>query len=180
MDAAEAEFIAEKEIITIIPNFKGSKLFLLSCDIGPFKPGIPTNVPVWVAMNLKQRQKCRLSPPDWLSVERLSEFKDEESVSDVFIKPPCSCYMELASMLLGSCSDDIPQADTVKTLIKDVWDIRTAKLRKSIDQMISKQERHAQIDNLTIMEINTIRSILTNALDHMHNLRCYVAQLPDT
>ena len=30
-------------------------------------------------------------------------------------------------------------------LIKDIWDIRTAKLRKSIDQMITKQERHAQV-----------------------------------
>ena len=44
-----------------------------------------------------------------------------------------------------SCTDDIPQADLVKTLLKDVWDIRTAKLRKSIDQMVAKQERHAQV-----------------------------------
>eukprot|EP00112_Aurelia_sp_Birch-Aquarium-sp1_P026116 Seg906.4 transcript_id=Seg906.4/GoldUCD/mRNA.D3Y31 product="DNA replication complex GINS protein PSF2" protein_id=Seg906.4/GoldUCD/D3Y31 len=180
MDPSEVEFLAEKETITIIPNFKGEKLFLLSCDLGPFRPGIPTNVPIWVAVNLKQRQKCRINPPDWMSVDRLSTFKDEESESDVFTKPPSQCYMELASMLLNNCADDIPQADQVKTLIKDVWDIRMAKLRKSIDQMIAKQERHAQVDNLTVMEINTVRTLLTNALDQMHNLRCYVAQLPDT
>jgi len=46
--------------------------------------------------------------------------------------------------------------------------------------MVAKQERHAQVDNLTVMEINTVRSLLTNALDHMHDLRCYVAQLPET
>ena len=49
-----------------------------------------------------------------------------------------------------SCTDDIPQADLVKTLLKDVWDIRTAKLRKSIDQMVAKQERHAQVRNITV------------------------------
>ena len=37
-----------------------------------------------------------------------------------------------------------------------------------------------QVDNLTVMEINTVRTLLTSALDQMHNLRCYVAQLPDT
>lgn len=180
MDPSEVEFLAEKEIVTIIPNFKGDKLYLLSCDVGPFKPGIPTNVPIWVAINLKQRQKCRINPPDWLNVEKLSDFKDEENESEVFTKPPSHCYMETASMLLNSCADDIPQADLVKTLIKDVWDIRTAKLRKSIDQMIGKQERHAQVDNLTVMEMNTVRALLKNALDQMHNLRCYVAQLPET
>jgi len=180
MDPAEVEFVAEKEIVTIIPNFKGEKMYLLSCDIGPFKPGIPTNVPLWVAVNLKQRQKCRVSPPDWLNIEKLTDFKDKENELEVFTKPPSNCYMEVASMLLNSCTDDIPQADLVKTLLKDVWDIRTAKLRKSIDQMVAKQERHAQVDNLTVMEINTVRSLLTNALDHMHDLRCYVAQLPET
>ena len=30
MDPAEVEFVAEKEIVTIIPNFKGEKMYLLS------------------------------------------------------------------------------------------------------------------------------------------------------
>ncbi len=51
-------------------------------------------------------------------------------------------------LLLFSSTDDIPYADQIKTLIKDVWDVRIAKLRKSIDQMIAKQERHAQVFNL--------------------------------
>lgn len=180
MDPSEVEFLAEKEIITILPNFKEAKLFLLSCDVGPFVPGIPTEVPVWVAINLKQRQKCRINPPEWMTVDRLTEFRDQEKESDEFTKPPSQCYMELSSMLLSCSTDDIPYADQIKTLIKDVWDVRIAKLRKSIDQMIAKQERHAQVDNLTRMEINTVRTLLTKALDQMHNLRCYAAQLPET
>ena len=33
MDPSEVEFLAEKETITVIPNFKGEKLFLLSVSI---------------------------------------------------------------------------------------------------------------------------------------------------
>lgn len=33
MDPAEVEFLAEKELVTIIPNFSESKLFLISVSV---------------------------------------------------------------------------------------------------------------------------------------------------
>ena len=36
----------------------------------------------------------------------------------------------------------------------------------------------SQLDDLSLMEINVIRPFLTQALDHMHNLRCHVAENP--
>ena len=48
-----------------------------------------------------------------------------------------------------SAPGDIPKADEVRTLIKDIWDIRMAKLRKSIDQMVIAQEPHAQVYIIT-------------------------------
>ncbi|KAG8508378.1 DNA replication complex GINS protein PSF2 [Galemys pyrenaicus] len=106
MDAAEVEFLAEKELVTIIPNFSLDKIYLIgvsaagvpvagsgrrprgaasrgsrarpACplkgcfprqgDLGPFNPGLPVDVPLWLAINLKQRQKCRLLPPEWMDV----------------------------------------------------------------------------------------------------------------
>ena len=44
-----------------------------------------------------------------------------------------------------SAADDIPHADEVRTLIKDIWDLRIAKLRKSIDIMVSQQEVYARV-----------------------------------
>lgn len=40
----------------------------LQGDLGPFNPGLPVDVPLWLAINLKQRQKCRLLPPEWMDV----------------------------------------------------------------------------------------------------------------
>lgn len=36
--------------------------------MGPFNPGLPVEVPLWLAINLKQRQKCRVIPPEWMDV----------------------------------------------------------------------------------------------------------------
>lgn len=48
-----------------------------------------------------------------------------------------------------SASDDVPRADEVRTLVKDVWDMRQAKLRKGVDQMISQQETFAKVPTST-------------------------------
>lgn len=44
-----------------------------------------------------------------------------------------------------SCADNIPKADEIQTLVKDIWDTRVAKLRLSADSFISQQEAHAQV-----------------------------------
>ena len=54
----ENEFFSEDELIEIQPNFRGDKLEFISGTFGPFKPAMPIKVPLWLAVYLKQRQKC--------------------------------------------------------------------------------------------------------------------------
>ena len=44
-----------------------------------------------------------------------------------------------------SATDDIPRADEVKTLIKDIWDLRMAKLRSSIDVFVKSDATYAKV-----------------------------------
>ena len=44
-----------------------------------------------------------------------------------------------------SASDNIPKADDIRTLVKDIWDTRIAKLRLSADSFIRQQEAHAKV-----------------------------------
>ncbi|XP_056874722.1 DNA replication complex GINS protein PSF2 isoform X2 [Takifugu flavidus] len=145
MDPSEAEFLAEKETITIIPNFSLDKVFLIGGDLGPFNPGLPVDVPVWFALNLKQRQKCRIVPPAWMDVEKLEEMRDLERREGAFTPVPSPFYMELSKLLLNYASDNIPKADEIRTLVKDIWDTRIAKLRLSADRFISQMEAHARM-----------------------------------
>lgn len=51
-----------------------------------------------------------------------------------------------------SAVDNIPKADEIRTLVKDTWDTRIAKLRLSADSFVRQQEAHARVreicDNL--------------------------------
>ena len=41
---------------------------MLQGDIGPFNAGLQVQVPLWLAVTFKQRQKCRILPPEWMDV----------------------------------------------------------------------------------------------------------------
>lgn len=89
---------------------------------------------------------------------------------------PNEHYMIVAKQLLGCASDDIPRANEIRTIIKDIWDIRMSKLRSSVDLLIRSSGSYAAVDNLTIMEINLIRPILPHALDQIYRMQkvCHI------
>uniref|UniRef100_A0A8C7Q8L9 GINS complex subunit 2 n=1 Tax=Oncorhynchus mykiss TaxID=8022 RepID=A0A8C7Q8L9_ONCMY len=137
MDPSEVEFVAEKEVVKIIPNFSLDKIYLIGGDLGLFNPGLPVDVPVWLALNLKDK--------------KLEEIRELERKEDTFTPVPSPYYMELTKLLLNHASDNIPKADEIRTLVKDIWDTRIAKFRLSADSFISQQEAHALLDNLTLI-----------------------------
>ena len=49
--------------------------------------------------------------------------------------------------LVLSCSagEDVPRSDEVRALVKDIWDLRVAKLRKSVNIMVLQQETYAKV-----------------------------------
>ncbi|KAA0202619.1 hypothetical protein HAZT_HAZT006632 [Hyalella azteca] len=180
MEAVEEEFLAEREHVQIIPNFSHDKLYLIAGDVGPFVAGIPCSVPLWLAVNLRQRGKCRLLPPAWMEAEALAAKKEEEMQTKVMMVIVCrpslwfhgikcsrSCqvftkmgsenYMAVAQLLLTTAPHDVPNAHLVRTLIKDIWDLRIAKLRSSVAEFIKQSGRHARLHHLTPMELHSVR-----------------------
>jgi len=82
MHPAEIEFMAENEIIQIVPTFNHAGHVHLICgSYGPFRAGLPLNVPIWVALNLRQKKTCRILAPDWMAVDKLQERLEEEKAS---------------------------------------------------------------------------------------------------
>ncbi|XP_022918285.1 probable DNA replication complex GINS protein PSF2 isoform X2 [Onthophagus taurus] len=171
MDPEEVEFLSEKTLITIIPTFNSNVIHLIQGDIGPFRASLPITVPLWIAINLKQQLKCKIQPPDWMNVDELERIKEEEKVSRTFIKMPSEHYMVETKILLGVAPDDIPRADEIRTMIKDIWDIRMSKIRSSVDVLIKSSGCYAAIDNLTLMEINSIRPLLPHSLDQLYRMK---------
>ncbi|XP_044271496.1 DNA replication complex GINS protein PSF2 [Tribolium madens] len=172
MDPEEVEFLGEKQLVTIVPlTTDDDSLKLISGDFGPFRMGMPVKVPLWVAVRLKQQKHCKIQPPDWMDIETLEAIKNEEKLSRNFTKMPSNFYMVEAKQILGCAFEDISRADEIRTIIKDIWDIRMSKLRSSIDLLVRNNVAFAEVNNLTLMEINSIRPILPHGLDQIRRLK---------
>ncbi|XP_012262736.2 probable DNA replication complex GINS protein PSF2 [Athalia rosae] len=171
MDPSEVEFLGEKKFVEIIPSFSFNQIHLISGSVGPFRAGLPTLVPIWLAVNLKQQQKCRIVRQEWMSVDVLNEVKTAEQNSEFFTKMPSDHYMDEALVLLGVASDDIEDSDQIRTIIKDIWDIRMSKLRTSGDSLVKSDSTYGKLDHLTPMEVNSFRPLFPHVLDQILRLQ---------
>ena len=120
MDPSEIEFLAERDAVKIVPNFTASTLYLLEGDVGPFNAGLPLEVPLWIAINLRQRQKCRILQPEWMEIERLEEAKEKEKEEAMFTELPNPRIFVAANLILDVATPDISKADGIKTIIKGI------------------------------------------------------------
>ncbi len=71
----ELEFFAEEEIITIVPNFEidenAGHIQCIGEQYGPFRPSMFVPVPLWMAIQLFKKQRCRIMSPEWMGKENL-------------------------------------------------------------------------------------------------------------
>jgi len=114
----ELEFLAENENIRIVPNFSLDELLLIGGTLGPFHAGLPIQVPIWLAINLRQRSKCRVLIPDWMDVNTLQRIKEEEVAAEHFTKMPSEHYLVLGKVLFETCAGEMANADEIRVLLK--------------------------------------------------------------
>ena len=84
----------------------------------PFNAGLPLEVPIWLATDLRQRQKCRILQPEWMDIERLEEAKEIEQTEALFSELPNPQLFVTANLILDVATSDITKADKIKTIIK--------------------------------------------------------------
>lgn len=83
---------------------------------------------------------------------------------------PSEHFMIEAKLILQCAPEDVPQSEEIRTVIKDIYDIRAAKLRTSMDDFIKGEGTYAKIDNLTLFEIHSVRPLLPYSLDLIDSL----------
>ena len=123
VSTAENEFFAEETLITISTNFDHEKFFLTSGTFGPFDSGDNCVVPLWLAINLRKRQKCTIVVPDWMSVESLEQNVEKERNENLF-EPLPFYYREISQLILVHAREDVQAPDTVAALLQDIQSIR--------------------------------------------------------
>lgn len=164
------DFLAEDELIEIVPNFRyEKKLNLIIGDFGPFAPATPTRVPTWMALNLYRQDKCKIILPSWiLELDKLTEEQDN---TDGLIKMPCNHWREMLKLLQ---SNRLPIPHNPKGIIER----REAILSKSVDALLDSvvnldEDKIAQVKirNITKFELTTLKKLITENLSISKNLR---------
>eukprot|EP01138_Halocafeteria_seosinensis_P000015 gb/GECG01000015.1/.p1 GENE.gb/GECG01000015.1/~~gb/GECG01000015.1/.p1 ORF type:complete len:211 (+),score=37.05 gb/GECG01000015.1/:1-633(+) len=182
----ELEFLAEEELVTIVPRFQLSELRFVSGTFGGFEAGIPVQVPLWLALKLKDDQMCHLECPSWMELEKLKEVWEQER-SEARLSALPHHYLGIASLILSRAPEDVSDVDQVAKCIRDVEDLRAEKLRKvreiPVDQAEDEdpdEKSDAKIvSNIGAIEVASLRDDYLKVMDHLLNQRRAESQIKE-
>ncbi|GAA5894653.1 DNA replication protein PSF2 [Sporobolomyces salmoneus] len=161
--------------VEIVPLIKLGKIDGLDgphITYGPFNPPQKTSVPLWLALHLKKKRKCRIVCPGWLNLPYLESQLKEEQTNEVFSDLPRD-YLEVSKILLDVASDDIASTSTANTpdrlrlVLKDIREARQSKIREGLGAINSV---HLGMPNLSSMEINELRPFFAQAFVRLSQL----------
>ena len=162
---AENEFFAENSEITIIPSFKGEQFNFISGSYGPFRPSRPMQVPLWLAVYLKQRNKCDVQVPNWLDIEFLKKVRAEErseAFNDKFSEVIPFYYFEIGRLLLTECKTNFERPQEVTSILEDIKEIRKEKMLRNM-KTIDPDTPVQYLSHVGAQEISQLRPVLQEA-----------------
>ncbi|KAK9320764.1 hypothetical protein V1517DRAFT_328417 [Lipomyces orientalis] len=163
---SEISFLAENNLVTIIPRQAMESVALIGGMTPSMRPMRRIEVPIWVALLLKKQSRCNIVPPQWLSEENLKITYDAEvsNMTRFSANLPWE-WIEVGELILGSAPDDLSSPPhVIRNLLRDIREVRQAKARAGLKNL---NESYLQLDNVGGMELNEIRSFVTMAMNRL-------------
>uniref|UniRef100_A0A1A9ZKY8 GINS complex subunit 2 n=1 Tax=Glossina pallidipes TaxID=7398 RepID=A0A1A9ZKY8_GLOPL len=102
---------------------------------------------LWFAIHLKVNQKYRIVSPEWMDIQLLKELKEVEKKFKHLTKMPSEHYMIEMQLIMSTAPDDEPRCGLLRTVVKNIFDVRESKLRTSIYAFIKGEGIYAKLDN---------------------------------
>lgn len=127
-----------------------------------------TEVTLWLALLLKQQNKCSIVAPSWLTLKELDRsIQYEKNNPDRFSPVPWN-WLVLAQVLFKRAPEHFH--DPVHELRAKVQDLREIRQLKVLKGLRHLNESHLQLDNLSLIEINELRPFIVNVMDKLRKL----------
>lgn len=181
----EIQFIVENEPIRVFPRITtrrslrsrhqdhapAAKCALISSDSDNINQMVAmqgTELPLWLALLLKQQNKCSIVAPRWLTTHALDQsIQFEKKNADRFSPMPWN-WLVLAQLLFGKAPDDFH--DPVHELRSRIQDLRELRQLKVLRGLRHLNESHLQLDNLSLLEINELRPFIVGTMDKLREI----------
>ncbi|KAL8719819.1 MAG: hypothetical protein Q9225_003222 [Loekoesia sp. 1 TL-2023] len=193
----EVAFFSEMELVTVVPRQRLEGIQLLGGSTPPLNPPYRTSLPLWLAILLKRQRRANILPPPWLSSSSLEtilqletstpQFSDapplpRSSSTSIPPSPPFLLnatadapsdalpyhWLEIGEMLLEAASDDIPEPDTVRRMMRDLREVRMAKMRAGVD--VLEGVREVKMNGVGAMEIAEGRAFISRVVDGLRKI----------
>ena len=169
MTLQDLEFFAQEVMVTIVPNFTENSLNLIRGKFGPFKAQKPIEVPLWLAIYLKSRGKCRLTIPMYYEEEYLAKKVEEEMSDKVGLTSLPENFFEIFLILSNKAADDFYDSMKSKSLIEDIKQLRLSKLTNFIKQL-ERSSTYLVFDHITDYELSLMRPMIGEAYNKLAQL----------
>lgn len=163
----ELNFLGENILIEVLPSVKTTIPDNINLICGTFenlKPNKKVKLPLWMAVKLRQKSKCKIYPPFWLQIDFLQEhIKMERENTEKLIELPYFFY-EVAHILCHKAHQDITNLDEVKNMCADIKSVRNEKINKILSK-IKDDKYYFNINNICSRELELIRPLVVDVLN---------------
>jgi GINS complex subunit 2 len=78
-------------------------------------------------------------------------------------------WYEMAEMLLDAASDDFTQPDQIRQLLRDIREVRLAKMRKGVE-VLSGEGDGVRLDGVGAMELSESRAFIAGVIDGLRKI----------
>lgn len=161
----ESFFLSHHQYITVVPSRPIDKMHLIEGPIGPFRPLIPIEVPLYIAIALKGSDLCSVRPPSWLSIDGLEEvLRREEEVEEEY-QPLDKYFFDNIESYLRYC-DITESTSKLRLLVEQIKEKRIVKTIKGCEAI---DGRIININNLTFYEFRQIKEYLLSHMEVLHH-----------
>ena len=172
-------FLAEDQLVEIVPKFVYDRKLCLICgEFGPFTPQVRTQVPLWLAINLRKQQKCEIIIPDWVKQlkqkiemeeqQPLQAGEQEEEIDNLKLDEMPENWREIIKLL---------EADLAVNF-KSLIDRREAILKISVHELFkyaleseSLSMNDVTVHNITKSELYLIKDVVQRSFAIFQKLR---------
>ncbi|MCJ1368102.1 DNA replication protein psf2 [Acarospora aff. strigata] len=190
---AEIAFLCEMETVTVIPRQRLERLELLGGPTPPLQPPHRSPLPLWLALLLKRQRRANILPPPWLHPSSLETILKAETESKSFSDPPPLPpstiasppflpsstataprdalpyhWLEMGEILLESAPDDLVDPDAVRRLMRDLREVRMAKMRAGVAELGGGGG--VSLTGVGGMEVGEGRGFVTGVVDGLRKL----------
>lgn len=158
MSLAELKLIALQEEVEIEPLTNIPRFHMIEEEYGPFSPLQLYKIPLYIAITLKQSNKCKIRMPYFFDTEYLQDIlkKEEESENYQHIHP---MFFELSSYI-----HECYNAENVDEKLMLVNKIKHARYKKTHEGLQSIDARAINLDNLTSYEFSEIKKYMLTVM----------------